>query len=71
MHGHGWNCNWVCWTPYWRAIADQGYHLLAFDCPGYGRSSGFTNQTAKWKPYDHELVLLLLAGMGVPPRAAA
>lgn len=66
MHGHGGYCNLACWSPFWPSLVEQGYHILAFDSPGYGRSSGMTNQTIKWKQYDQDLVLRLLAGIGVP-----
>lgn len=66
MHGHGTNCNWACWARMWPALLEKGFHVLAFDCPGYGRSSGTTNQTTKWKQYDQDLALRLLQGWGVP-----
>eukprot|EP00746_Dinoflagellata_sp_MGD_P127859 gnl/MRDRNA2_/MRDRNA2_62341_c0_seq1.p1 gnl/MRDRNA2_/MRDRNA2_62341_c0~~gnl/MRDRNA2_/MRDRNA2_62341_c0_seq1.p1 ORF type:complete len:896 (-),score=146.22 gnl/MRDRNA2_/MRDRNA2_62341_c0_seq1:85-2772(-) len=67
MHGHGSNCNFALWAHLWPALIDAGFHLLAFDSPGFGRSSGTTAQTLKWKPFDQDLVLRVLDGFGIPP----
>lgn len=66
MHGHGPDCTSFSWLPFWPALVERGFHILTFDSPGYGRSSGTTNQTLKWKPYDQDLVLAILSGWGVP-----
>ena len=64
MHGHGQNCCVGLWARFWTAMSDKGYNIIAFDSPGFGRSSGRRGQTAKWKPDDHQLVLRILRAFG-------
>eukprot|EP00747_Dinoflagellata_sp_TGD_P184559 gnl/TRDRNA2_/TRDRNA2_40276_c0_seq1.p1 gnl/TRDRNA2_/TRDRNA2_40276_c0~~gnl/TRDRNA2_/TRDRNA2_40276_c0_seq1.p1 ORF type:complete len:910 (-),score=145.67 gnl/TRDRNA2_/TRDRNA2_40276_c0_seq1:115-2811(-) len=71
MHGHGGNCNFALWSYFWPTLVSAGFHLLAFDSPGFGRSSGTTAQTMKWKQHDHELVLQLLRAFGAPAGKSA
>lgn len=65
MHGHGSACTAALWARFFPSLVAAGFHVLAFDSPGFGRSSGVSGQTIKWRPDDAELVLRLLRCFGV------
>eukprot|EP00428_Durinskia_dybowskii_P018816 CAMPEP_0170208234 /NCGR_PEP_ID=MMETSP0116_2-20130129/3700_1 /TAXON_ID=400756 /ORGANISM="Durinskia baltica, Strain CSIRO CS-38" /LENGTH=974 /DNA_ID=CAMNT_0010458703 /DNA_START=66 /DNA_END=2987 /DNA_ORIENTATION=+ len=68
MHGHGHSCCISTWGRFWAPMLARGYHLLAFDAPGFGRSAGASGQTLPWRDADAELVLLLLRSFGMSGR---
>eukprot|EP00971_Amphidinium_carterae_P033936 667917-Amphidinium_carterae.1 len=41
-------------------MLEKGYHILAFDAPGFGRSEGVAGQTKSWREWDADLILALL-----------
>ena len=65
MHGHGSACTSVLWARFFPELSRAGFHVLSFDSPGFGRSSGATNQTIKWKRDDAQLVMRILECFGV------
>lgn len=47
MHGHGHCCCVSAWGRFWAPMLRMGYHVLAFDAPGFGRSSGASGRTVE------------------------
>jgi len=69
MHGHGHSCCISSWGRFWAPMLRQGFHLLAFDAPGFGRSHGAACQTIAWRDWDADLVLMLLQAFGAQGRS--
>lgn len=71
MHGHGHECSCLDWARFFGALSAEGFRVVAFDSPCFGRSSGdATGQANLWRSDDAKLVVGLLEAFRCPPGGA-
>jgi pimeloyl-ACP methyl ester carboxylesterase len=59
MHGHGSDCCFALWSKFFSSVAAEK-DIIAIDFPGFGRSSGTTNQTMTWRADNTKLIFEIL-----------
>ena len=71
MHGHGHSCCSLGWANFFDALSRDGFRVVAFDAPCFGRSSGeATGQANLWRSDDAKLVVGILEAFRCPPGGA-
>ena len=71
MHGHSDSCSCLDWSRFFGALSRDGFRVVAFDAPCFGRSSGdATGQANLWRSDDAKLVVGLLEAFRCPPGGA-